>query len=127
MRAVFDEEFAAARAAGSRTSIAFGMPAGFINAPPAAVALNVVAQKQPDRFTIPALIPMGELAVEAARALAGAAERFGDGIVHLTPDQNVELHDVRGAQVEAALTALDALGVRTRGRGGITDVLSCVG
>jgi sulfite reductase beta subunit-like hemoprotein len=88
---------------------------------------DVIAQKQPDRFTIPALIPMGEIGTAAARALAEVAERFGDGIVHLTPDQNAEIQHVRGADIALAHEALAALGVRTRGRGGITDVVSCVG
>jgi sulfite reductase beta subunit-like hemoprotein len=70
---------------------------------------------------------MGELPVVAARALAAAAEQFGDGIVHLTPDQNAELHDVREADVAAAIATIQGVDLRTEGRGGISDVVSCVG
>jgi sulfite reductase beta subunit-like hemoprotein len=94
---------------------------------PAPVAARAIAQKQPHLYTIPALIPMGELPASAAFALADAAQRFGDGIVHLTPDQNAELHDVREDEIGAAVAAIEAAGLRTRGRGGISDVVSCVG
>jgi nitrite reductase (NADH) large subunit len=127
VRAIFAEEFAAAKAAGGYDAIAFGEPSGDSASVPPPKAGGVVPQKQPGLFTIPALVPMGELPTSAARALADAAERFGDGIVHLTPDQNAELHGVAAADVPEAVDALEALGVRTHGRGGISDVVSCVG
>jgi NAD(P)H-nitrite reductase large subunit len=123
---IFNEEFEIARAAASHSAVVFGASTAEEQAPPSRAG-DVVAQKQPDRYTIPALIPMGEIASPAARALATVAERFGDGIVHLTPDQNAEIQGVRGADVTQAREALGALGVRTRGRGGIADVVSCVG
>jgi sulfite reductase beta subunit-like hemoprotein len=129
---IFDEEFARAKSLPDRRAVVFH-PATSAAAPDvsngvaAPYAGEMIAQKQPDRFTIPALIPMGEISTASARALADVAERFGDGIVHLTPDQNAEIQHVRGADVVLAREALAALGVRTRGRGGITDVVSCVG
>ncbi|GAC1299441.1 MAG: hypothetical protein NVSMB19_03630 [Vulcanimicrobiaceae bacterium] len=112
VREIFNEEFAAAKQRGDAVrplagTIADGVPTG--------------------RATVPALVPMGELATSAARGLAAAATRFGDGIVYLTPDQNAELHGVPATAVPAATAALGALGLRTVGRGGIADVLSCVG
>jgi NAD(P)H-nitrite reductase large subunit len=125
---LFNEEFALARerTAGVDRAVVFStsMPGAQASPPRAG---NVVAQKQPDRFTMPALIPMGEIATSAARMLADVSERYGDGFVHLTPDQNAEIQGVRGADVAAALDEVAALGVRTRGRGGISDVVSCVG
>jgi len=138
VRAVFAEEFALAkstidRAIPSRMAIdasasasALATPSVALTPPPA-TAGSVIAQKQPGLFTIPALIPMGELPAASARALADAAERYGDGIVHLTPDQNAELHDVAEADIAAAVATIEGLGLRTRGRGGISDVVSCVG
>jgi NAD(P)H-nitrite reductase large subunit len=123
---IFNEEFEIARTAASHSAVVFGASTAEEQAPPPRAG-DVVAQKQPDRYTIPALIPMGEIASPAARALATVAERFGDGIVHLTPDQNAEIQGVRGADVAQAREALSALGVRTRGRGGIADVVTCVG
>ena len=127
VREVFDEECSAAKAAGSYPAVAFGQSIGSGTSAPPPKAAGVLAQKQPGRFTVPALIPMGEIGSTAARALATAAERYGDGIVHLTPDQNAELHDVAGSDVSDAVAAIEALGARTQGRGGISDVVSCVG
>jgi NAD(P)H-nitrite reductase large subunit len=123
---IFNAEFALSRTAADHSAVVYDASTNGEQAPPPRAG-DVVAQKQPDRFTIPALIPMGEIASPAARALAAVAERYGDGIVHLTPDQNAEIQGVRGADVAAACEALSALGVRTRGRGGIADVVSCVG
>jgi sulfite reductase beta subunit-like hemoprotein len=123
---LFDEEFALARATTRYAAVVFDASTNAADPPPLQLG-DVTAQKQLDRFTLPALIPMGEVATPAARALAASAERFGDGIVHLTPDQNAEIQGVRGADVAQAQALLTELGVRTRGRGGITDVVSCVG
>jgi NAD(P)H-nitrite reductase large subunit len=91
-------------------------------------ALVPVARREPrGSRSVAALIPMGELELDAALALADAAERFADGIVYLTTDQNAELHGLTEGDVVRAEDALDAAGLRLRGRGGIADVLSCVG
>jgi sulfite reductase beta subunit-like hemoprotein len=129
VREVFDEEFAAARRAHDSAwspLVASERPGD--DAPMyAGVAGRAVPQKQPGFFTIPALVPMGELDVSAARALAAAAGTFGDGLVHLTPDQNAELQGVRERDVARALAAIEGAHLRTAGRGGIADVVACVG
>jgi sulfite reductase beta subunit-like hemoprotein len=109
VRQVFDEEFAQAR---SR---------------PHAIAPSPLTPQWTDRVAVPALVPMGELALPAARALALAAERFGNHVVGLTPDQNAEIHGVRSRDVAAVTAVIEGVGLRTAGRGGITDVVSCVG
>jgi len=75
--------------------------ASFVGPPPVAAAA-AIAQKQAGRLTASALAPKGALATHAARGLADAAVRFGDGVVYLTPDQNAELHDVAEAAVADA-------------------------
>ena len=114
VRALFAQEFAEARTRHAAQA-----------APPAGVRAQQTAAWP--GVNVPALIPMGELGTAGARTLAAAAERFGDGVVHLTTDQNAELHGVSQADVARASAALEAAGLRTRGRGGITDVLACVG
>jgi NAD(P)H-nitrite reductase large subunit len=114
VRAVFDEEFAVARARSRSAALKIEPTVG-------------LPQGQPDRFTVPALVPMGELSSSAARALATAAERWGDGFVHLTTDQNAELQGVSASAVRQVVSAIEGASLRTAGRGGITDVVSCVG
>ncbi|MBD5634133.1 MAG: FAD-dependent oxidoreductase, partial [Candidatus Eremiobacteraeota bacterium] len=93
----------------------------------AAALVPVSPQPAAGEACVAALIPMGELSLAAARALADASERYGDAIVYLTTDQNAELHGVAAIDVERARDAIDAAGLRIAGRGGIADVLSCVG
>jgi nitrite reductase (NADH) large subunit len=113
VRAVFDEEFAIAQAAPREGT-------------PLVVKASSVAH-DPDLVVVPALVPMGELSVAAARTLADAAERFGNGTIALTTDQNAELSDIRRANVAAVRELIESVGLRTIGRGGISDVVSCVG
>jgi nitrite reductase (NADH) large subunit len=128
VRAVFDAEFALAKATTEYPCTApIERATALQSVAPAPTAGSVVPQKQADRFTIPALVPMGELSLAGARVLADAAERFGNGFVYLTTDQNAELHDVRGADIDAAIAAIESVALRTSGRGGISDVVSCVG
>lgn len=112
VREVFEEEFAGAKAT-----------AGTVPAIPRATS----ARGRTDCFSVPAVVPMGELTLSAARALADAAEAYGNGFVQLTTDQNAELHEVPGAHVAAAVAAIEAVALRSSGRGGISDVVSCVG
>gem|GEM_PF-311049 len=112
VRQVFDEEFA--RAQQSATHIAPMLHAA-------------IAQKHDDRFTVAALVPMGELSLNAARTLADLAGAYGNAFVYLTTDQNAELHDVDGPDVAAVVAAIEGADLRTAGRGGISDVVSCVG
>ncbi|MDE2571142.1 MAG: FAD-dependent oxidoreductase [bacterium] len=126
-REVFLGEFEEARRGGlPAVVLAMGEATALRPAPPPRAG-GPQEQKESGRYTVPALIPMGELSAGGARALADAAERFGDGIVHLTPDQNAELHDVRAVDLEGVVAAVEAIGLHARGRGGIADVVSCVG
>jgi nitrite reductase (NADH) large subunit len=127
VREVFNEEFALAKATQRSHSPHVERARAETAVSPSPTARSAIQQKQGDRFNIPALVPMGELSLAAARALADAAERFGSGFVFLTTDQNAEIHDVLSTDVTAAIATIEDVGLRTIGRGGITDVVSCVG
>jgi sulfite reductase beta subunit-like hemoprotein len=126
-RELFEVEFAAAQARGSRSTVAFEVSSEEWSESQPAIARSAAAQKQPGRFTVPVLVPMGEISTEATLTLANAAERYGDCIVTLTPDQNAEIAYVADADVSALSAEIEAIGLRTRGRGSIADVVSCVG
>lgn len=124
--AVFEEELEAIRGRGL-PAITVTPDAPIAKTPAAPRAGSVQEQKQQGFYTIPALIPMGELSCAGADALADACEHFGNGIITLTPDQNAELQFVEQKNVDRAVAAIEAIGLQTRGRGSITDVVSCVG
>jgi sulfite reductase beta subunit-like hemoprotein len=128
VRGRFDEEFAAARRTHDTTWTPLAASEHVGDGVPVQASFGrAIPQKQRGFFTIPALVPMGELDASAARVLASAAEAFGDGFVHLTPDQNAELQGVREGDVAGVLAAIEGAGLRTAGRGGIADVVACVG
>ena len=65
--------------------------------------LGVHAQKQPGLFWAGACIPVGRLFASDFEALASASERYGDGTVRFTVDENVVLPNVAADGVEALL------------------------
>jgi NAD(P)H-nitrite reductase large subunit len=116
VREIFREEFEAARARPDAQVADVG--------PVLATAPSV--ETSCERKTVHGLVPMGELAADAAFALAGLVDRVAGGKLVLTPEQNVQFV-VAASDYAAATDELDRIGLRTRGRGGIADVLSCVG
>ncbi len=116
VREIFNEEFEAARARPD-AQVAVARELAYDDEP---------AQLLPDRKTVHGLVPMGELAADAAIALADLVDRVAGGRLVLTPEQNVTFA-VASSEYEAATNELARIGLRTRGRGGIADVLSCVG
>jgi sulfite reductase (ferredoxin) len=73
------------------------------------------------RLVAAALLP------QQMRAMAETSRRYGDGVLHFTTRQNVQIHKVPLARVADALTALLAAGLSTRGAGGnaVRNVGSC--
>jgi NAD(P)H-nitrite reductase large subunit len=116
VREIFAEEFEAARAQPDAQVASIG-DAGQFAMPDAA---------QSDRTTVHGLVPMGELGADAAMALADLVDRVAGGALVLTPEQNVSFV-VAASDYDTAKSELERIGLRTRGRGGIADVLSCVG
>ena len=65
--------------------------------------LGIHSQKQPGLFWAGACIPVGRLFASDFEALASASERYGDGTVRFTVDENVVLPGVAADKVEALL------------------------
>jgi ferredoxin-nitrite reductase len=89
--------------------------------------LGVQAQKQPGLNYIGLVTPVGRLGVAQLRGIADLARRFGSGTIRLTVWQNLLVSDIPDAQVPAACTAIEALGLGWRAshvRGGL---VACTG
>ncbi|MGH9124474.1 MAG: nitrite/sulfite reductase [Acidimicrobiales bacterium] len=88
---------------------------------------GVCAQVQPGVFMIRCRVVGGRLSPRQARSLATLAERYGQGWLHLSTRQNLELHWVEARQVPAALEAISKMGLSTRSTCGHTlrNVMSC--
>jgi len=94
---------------------------------PAWLRTNVVKQKQPGRVAAFVTLTLGDLAPRQLEALAGIVERFSDGTLRLTADQNVVLRHVPEAALPALYRELAALGLGAPGAGRFADVTSCAG
>ena len=88
---------------------------------------NAVVQKQPGLFAAFVTLRLGDLNPSQLRALASIAERFSDGTVRTTIDQNLVLRHITGASLPALHAALDDLSLGESGAGTLADVISCAG
>ena len=88
---------------------------------------NVLAQKQAGLFAATVTIPLGDLTSAQLRALADLSERFSDGTVRTTIDQNLVFRHVPEASLAALHGALDDLALGRSGAGTFADVTTCAG
>lgn len=88
---------------------------------------GVCAQAHPHVFMIRCRTDGGTISSDIARGLAGVAERYGEGWVHLTTRQQVEFHHVRAQAVTSVLAEVEQLGLTTNSACGHTmrGVMSC--
>lgn len=70
-----------------------------------------VKLRQKDRWAVRVKVPFGETDARTLHGLAALAERFGDGEMHLTVRQCLEIRGVRLEDFEAVRAALSALGL----------------
>ncbi len=72
-------------------------------------------------------IPVGEMSADQLAAVGKIAKRFGDGRVHLTKNQNLELHWIRGFQIKRVTHALNRAGLHLKGALNQLNILACPG
>jgi ferredoxin-nitrite reductase len=78
--------------------------------------LFYVAPNQ-DAFMLRLRLPGGVLPAYQARGLADIAERYGGGYVDITTRANLQIREIGAAHPMAVLTAIDELGLTSRGAG----------
>ncbi len=69
----------------------------------------------------------GEVSGDHLRALADLTERYGEGKLHFTPQQNAVLRAVKVEELPAVWRALKAAGLALAGAGTVADITSCPG
>ncbi len=88
---------------------------------------NVRPQKQPGHAIVTITAVLGDLASSQFRLIADLAAAYGDGMVRVTPNQNVVLRWVRTSDVRSLHERLTAAGLGRPGASTLTDVTSCPG
>lgn len=90
-------------------------------------ASNVRDQLQDGYHAVFVRLPLGDLTSTQLRAVADLAERFGDGSVWTSAEQNLLLRYVPTGNLHALHTGLVEAGVGADGANALRDVTSCPG
>jgi ferredoxin-nitrite reductase len=89
--------------------------------------IGVHPQSQPDLHYIGISVPVGQLPVAQALALAGIADRYGTGELRLTVWQNLILPNISSANLDAAKQAVLAAGLRFDAGTVLSGTVACTG
>lgn len=91
------------------------------------VPQGVYEQRESGTFMLRVRLPAGMLAPHQMRRLAEVAETYGNGVLHLTTRQDIQVHRVRVEAIHPALVALSQAGLSTKGGGGNTvrNITAC--
>ena len=88
----------------------------------------MMAEKDRQRFSVRLGVTGGHLTAGQLQAVARLAERFGDGSVHLTTRQGVEIPHVPFENLEPLRAALDEAGLRLAAMGRcVRGITACPG
>ncbi len=89
--------------------------------------IGVHRQKQEGLNWIGVALPVGRLTPAQTRGLAAVAHDFGDGGLRLTVWQNLLLTGVKDENIERAIAAIDALGLKTEVSALRAGLVACTG
>jgi len=84
------------------------------------VPLGVYEQREADTYMLRVRLPAGGVLPHQMRVLAAVARRYGNGVLHVTTRQDIQVHRVLLDDVYKAFAELSAAGLSTRGGGGNT-------
>ncbi|MFO0662244.1 MAG: nitrite/sulfite reductase [Polyangiaceae bacterium] len=88
---------------------------------------NVIEQSQEGYASVVIRLPLGDVTSEQLRVVADAAERFGDGTIWTSSQQNLLLRFVPRGETRAVHAFLRERGLARDGANSIVDITSCPG
>ncbi len=91
------------------------------------VPQGIYEQRENGTYMLRVRLPAGRLLPGQMRAIAAVAKRYGNGELHLTSRQDIQVHRVALDAIHPALTALAEAGLSTQGGGGNTvrNIAAC--
>ena len=89
--------------------------------------VGIHAQKQPRRFYVGVVLPVGRMTVEQMHGLATIAERFGSGTIRLTVWQNLLISDIDEAKIADVKQAIESLGLGWNASSVRSGLVACTG
>ncbi len=105
--------------------LAGDLPAGLLKAK--RVPRGVYEQRQDGTYMVRVRVAGGTLTVDQARELASLATECGNGLLHVTTRQDVQLHDIAIGDTPAIMRRLMGVGLTSKGGGGNTvrNITAC--
>jgi len=103
------------------------LAAGLIPAQPSKLPSGVTPQRQRGYVRLAVAIPLGEVRAETLSALGEIALRHGDGRIHFTKDQDVELQWIPARKIRRVTRMLERLGLSLKGKTSGPNLMACVG
>lgn len=89
--------------------------------------IGIHPQRQPGRFYVGVVLPVGRLRSDQLRDLAAIADRYGSGSIRLTVWQNLLIPDVRGEDIEAVKRAIEQAGLSWSATNVRNGLVACTG
>lgn len=91
------------------------------------VPQGVYEQREDGTFMLRVRLPAGGVLPHQLRTLAQVARRYGNGVLHVTTRQDIQVHRVPLDSIHPALVELHAAGLSTKGGGGNTvrNITAC--
>ncbi|UCD59051.1 MAG: nitrite/sulfite reductase, partial [Candidatus Hydrogenedentota bacterium] len=91
------------------------------------VPMGVYEQRESGTFMLRVRLPAGGTLPHQMRGLARVAKKYGNGILHVTTRQDIQVHRVPLDGIYPALVALLEVGLSTKGGGGNTvrNITAC--
>ena len=89
---------------------------------------GIMQQPQEGRWAARIKLVAGHVTADQLRVLADVAEQYGNGAIHLTTRQGVEIHDLSEGAIEPAAGALAAVNLGYGGSGKrVRTIVACPG
>jgi sulfite reductase (ferredoxin) len=90
-------------------------------------AFGCYEQREAGTYMLRVRLPAGVLLPQQMRALARVSKTYGNGILHLTTRQDIQVHEVPLDAIHPALVSLYEAGLSTKGGGGNTvrNITAC--
>ena len=84
------------------------------------VPRGVYEQRESDTYMLRVRFPAGIVLPEQLRVLARISQRYGNGVLHVTTRQDIQIHRLLLDDIHSALVELFAAGMSSKGGGGNT-------
>ena len=91
------------------------------------VPLGVYEQREDNLFMLRVRLPGGGILPHQMRALAAVSRQYGNGLLHVTTRQDIQVHEVPLDNMHPALVQMARDGLSTKGGGGNTvrNITAC--